>query len=306
MLAGFDDGGPRFAFTDAYPYVRTRDGDRLLCLPLPPFRVPPEAIEAYPEVPITARVDHAKEIQKAHFVSTAIAALLREGKWGAKALFEQRLRGEIKMCGGTLWLSSEVERIWGDGSQAPWEQVPVQRNSVDRLAGATVEGLLFQRIETFYARQAGLWFGVWADDELWDDLQAAFRFVADTGLGGKRSVGKGHFEFSEPEDWQRYFPTPAGRERFLNLSHYIPAAPDEAEPQFYTLDVIRQKAENRYPQEEQRVYVAALRAFRPGGLFAAAPARERLYGRLLPLGLVGDRTVYYSGLTLPLWGVWEV
>ena len=307
ILERFDDGGPRFAFTNAYPYIQAKDGERLLLLPRPPFRVPPDAIEAHPRRPIAERVDRAKEIQGARFISPGVAEQLQNGGWGAAALFDQALQGEVRLHSDTVWLAPELECIWGGKLRKPWEQTIVQRNSVDRIAGATVEGLLFQQTETFYdARRSGLWFGVWADDDVWPIIEGAFRFVADTGLGGKRSVGKGHFEFSAPQDWPCYFSTPSQRQRFLSLSHYIPAAPDETLPQIYDLDVIRQRAENRYPQGEQRVYVAALRAFQPGGLFTAEPAHDQLYGKLLPLGDVGDHTVYYDGLTLPLWGAWEV
>jgi CRISPR type III-A-associated RAMP protein Csm4 len=317
MLKRFADGGPRFAFSNAYPYVRTQEGERLLLLPRPPFRVPPDVVAAYPEHPITQRVDLAKRLQKAGFVSQGVAERLRTAHWDAGGLFEQALRGEVHVYNGALWLKAELDRIWGRPSggtsrgepalSRPWEHAIIQRNSVDRMTGSTGEGLLFQQTETFYdRRRAGLWFGVWSDETLWPALQGALRFVADTGLGGNRSVGKGHFDFSAPEAWDRYFPAPPTRRCFLNLSHYIPATPGETQAQTYSLDLIRQKAEHRYPQEEQRIFVAALRAFQPGGLFAATPAEERLYGRLLPLAEVDDHTVYYSGITLPLWGAWEV
>jgi CRISPR type III-A-associated RAMP protein Csm4 len=316
ILEGFADGGPRFAFSNAYPFLCTRDGDPLLLTPRPPFRVPPDVVDAPFVRPIEdrddwddleKRVEQAKKLQKARYVSPVVGERIRSGDWGTKALFDQFAQGQLKIHNDTLWLPAERDRVWGREPSEAWQQIVTQRNSVDRVAGATVEGLLFQQSETFYDRQrAGLWFAVWADDELWPDLRAALRFVEDTGLGGKRSVGKGHFTFSDPEEWQSHFPAPAERQRFLSLSHYIPAAPDETEPLTYKLEVIRQKAENRYPQGKQRVYMATLRAFEPGGLFAAKSPEERLYGKLLPLGDNGHHIVYYSGLTLPLWGAWEV
>lgn len=316
ILEGFADGGPRFAFSNAYPFLCTRDGDPLLLIPRPPFRIPHNVVDAPFTRPIEdrddwgdleKRVERTKELQKARYVSPGVGERIRSGAWNAEALFDQASQGRLEIHNDTLWLASELELVWRREPANAWQQIVTQRNSVDRVAGATVEGLLFQQSETFYDRQrAGLWFAVWADDELWPDLQAALRFMQDTGLGGKRSVGKGHFTFSAPEEWQSHFPAPARRQRFLSLSHYIPAAPGETEPLSYTLDVIRQKAENRYPQGKQRVYMATLRAFEPGGLFAAKSPEERLYGKLLPLGENGHHTVYYSGLTLPLWGEWEV
>ena len=297
---------PPFAFSGAYPYVRDRKKLYLL-LPRPPFRIPSAAVEDYAGAPIVHKVDTAKKIQKAAYLSPGVAARLRSGEWGPEDVFRQAMLGEVVIHQDTLFLDSEAALIWRNGKPAPlWRRMVVQRNSVDRVAGATVEGLLFQRQETFYdARRSGLWFAVWADGNHWPRLQAAFRFIADTGLGGKRSVGKGQFEFSVLDRrWEDVFPSVEGG-RFLSLSHYVPAAPDESRPEAYELEVIRQKAENRYPDGSQRVYVASLRAFRPGGLFSAAED-DRPYGRLLELGPVGSRTVYYSGLTIPLWGRWEV
>jgi len=307
ILKRFSEGGPRFAFTHAYPYVKTREGDTLLLVPRPPFRIPPEAIKTAPQGSIVEHVDLAKELQKAVFLSPGVADAMRDGRWDAAALYRQATREKVKVFNNTLWLESEIKQIWESEPRALWKTAVIQRNSVDRVAGATVEGLLFQQTETFYDRpRAGLWFGVWADDALWKAVKGAFPLMSDTGLGGSRSVGKGHFAFSQPMDWRQWFHQPEAQQRFLNLSHYIPTSARKAEPVVYDLDVIRQKAENRYPQGVQRVYVAALRAFKPGGLFAADPGTDRFYGRLLPLGAVDDRTIYFNGITVPLWGAWEV
>lgn len=307
ILSNFENG-PRFAVSGAYPYIRDRKGNLLLLLPRPPLRIPAKAVEAYDKGDITTKVDKAKKIQKVTYLSPGVADRLRFGQWTPADVFREVMRGTVEIHHATLFLSAEVRQIWGKSEPTRlWKKAIVQRNSVDRLAGATVEGLLFQQEETSYdAGRAGLWFAVWADDGLWHQLQAAFRFVADTGLGGKRSVGKGHFDFDAPQPWETFFPPLQEAKRFLSLSHYIPAASGETTPLAYTLDVIRQKVENRYPDGPQRVYIATLRAFQPGGLFAAAETHVPIYGRLLPLGNVGNRTVYYNGLTIPLWGQWEM
>ncbi len=309
MLSGFGNGA-RFAMSGAYPYLRDRAGKLYLLLPRPPFRIPSSIVEAYPQRPIAERVDIAKKVQKAAYLSPGVAQRLRDGTWKPAELFRQVMQKGIEIHYKTLFLASEAQQIARQNKTCrPWHRVIVQRNSVDRLAGATAGGLLFHQEETFYDRGwAGLWFAVWSDDDLWSKLCAAFRFVEDTGLGGKRSVGKGHFRFEvdPPQLWDASFPPLRGSKRFLNLSHYIPCTPDETVPIVYTLGVIRQKAENRYPQGRQRVYVATLRTFQPGGLFEATGTRDDLYGRLLPLGSIGERTVYYDGLTIPLWGAWEV
>lgn len=315
-LAGFAPGKPPLAFGSAFPYLRAVNGkaEPLLLLPRPRFRIPSAVVEAEagnknPEQ-IRKAVDTAKKIQKARYLSTTVSAALQNGQQPGE-LLEQVLNSTLTLRAGALLTKAEHDDIWRpkNGKEDKHERLKpayIQRNSVDRLAGATVEGALFQEEQTFYRPgQAGLWAGVAAEAALWPKLEAAFRYLADTGLGSERTLGKGHFRF-EWAPWDRFFAAPpSSAGRFINLGQYIPAAPDEAQAVAYELLAIRQKVENRYPSGAAQVYVAALRAFAPGGVFAAAP-RQDAYGRLVELAQLPDRTVYYNGLTLPLWGAWEV
>lgn len=307
-LLGAFEGGARFVFSGAYPFVWTKDREAILLLPRPPMRVPSAAVNAG-KGRITERVDQAKKLQKAAYVTRGVAEKLRSGEWDASALYQALQRKHVRLLSGALWLDSEVEKVWGKRASPGdlWRHTVTQRNSVDRVAGATGEGLLFQQAETFYDRdRAGLWFALHADEELWDDLQGALRFALDTGLGAKRSVGKGHFESTATLAWTDVFPEADGTRQFLSLSHYVPQTPPQAEAVAYQLDVIRKKAEKRYPQGDERIYVATLRAFRPGGVFSVSSERRAFYGRLLQLGPLGDHIVHYNGLAFPLWGAWEV
>jgi len=315
-LAGFAPGKPPLAFGSAFPYLRAANGTAkpVLLLPRPRFRIPGAVVEAAagnknPEQ-IRKVVDTAKKIQQVRYLSTTVSAALQNGQQSGE-LLGQVLNNTLILRAGALLTRAEHDDIWRskNGKEDKRERLKpayIQRNSVDRLAGATVEGALFQEEQTFYLPgQAGLWAGVVAEAALWPKLEAAFRYLADTGLGSERTLGKGHFCF-EWMQWDKFFPAPqpaAGR--FINLGQYIPAAPDEARPLAYELLAIRQKAENRYPSGAARVYVAALRAFAPGGVFEATATRA-VYGQLVELAQLTDRTVYYSGLTLPLWGKWEV
>ncbi len=315
-LAGFTPVNPPLAFGSAFPYLRASNGtaESLLLLPRPRFRIPGAAVETAagdknPEQ-IRKLVDTAKKIQQARYLSATVSAALQNGKQPGD-LLGQVLNGDLVLRASALLKKTEHDAIWKstNGKSDKKERLKpayIQRNSVDRLAGATVEGALFQEEQTFYLPgHAGLWAGVAAEATLWPKLEAAFRYLADTGLGSERTLGKGHFCF-EWASWDRFFAAPppsAGR--FINLGQYIPAAPDKTKAIAYEMLAIRQKAENRYPSGGARVYVAALRAFAPGGVFET-PSRQDAYGQLVELAQLPDRTVYYNGLTLPLWGTWEV
>jgi len=310
LLEGFRDGA-QFAFSCSHPFLRTQDLDPLLMLPCPRFRIPGETVaNASSKHTLEQRVDLAKRVQKARYISPGVAGLWRAGIWGPVDLFSAALNGDVCLQQACLLLKDESHAVWGKAEAwFGWEDALVMHNSIDRLAGATVEGQLFQQRETFYRRnRAGLWFSVGSTPELWPKLRAALRFVADTGLGRKRSVGKGHFRFSY-RDWDEALfggESPLSSSRFLSLARYIPRRAQATEPVSYGVDIIRQKAESRYPQSSQRVFTASLRAFSVGSVFAVDEPRDALYGKLTPIGSVSDHTVYHSGLTMPLWGAWEV
>ena len=314
LLTGFANGGPRFAFGNAFPYIKGGKSGAapVLLLPRPRFRIPAADVdnEAGTKDPAHIRetVDMAKKLQQARQISMGVAQQLQTGAWKPSDLLANALQNQIVLAAGALMTRAEYEGIWARRSHKLFDRTLVQRNSVDRVAGATVEGLLFQEEQTFfYPGRAGLWAAVAADAVLWPKLEAAFRYLADTGLGSERTLGKGHFNF-QWEAWTKWFPTIAREEmqRFITLGQYIPTGPQETEALAYTLLPIRQKAENRYPDGGQaRVYSAALRAFDAGGIFHATSVQD-IYGSLVQVAQINDRTVYYSGVTLPLWGVWEV
>lgn len=317
-LAEFAPGRPPLAFGSAFPYLRGANGttETVLLLPRPRFRIPAAVVDkeagATDPERIRKTIDTAKKIQQARYLSAAVSADLQNGRQPGD-LLGQVLNDNLMIRAGALLKKAEHDAIWKstNGKKDKRERLKpayIQRNSVDRLAGATVAGALFQEEQTFYLPgQAGLWAGVAAEAKLWPKLEAAFRYLADTGLGSERTLGKGHFRF-EWQPWESWFPREDQKtaQRFINLGQYIPAAPDEARPLAYELLAIRQKAENRYPTGDRpRVYTAALRAFAPGGIFEVTAA-QAVYGQLVELTQLPDRTVYYNGLTLPLWGKWEV
>lgn len=315
---------PGLAYSHAFPYLRRNPQAKpVLVLPKPPLRPPLKEVNALiaqgqPQADkkqddkskqITDMVDLAKKVQQATWMSQGVAARWRNGDLRAGTLLREVDSKRLKLYHGILCLPEEVP-IAPNGSKKNaegkplWKKTIVQRNSIDRVAGATAEGLLFQEEQTFYCPgRAGLWAALWADDALWPKVEAALRLIADTGLGGERTVGKGHFCF-EVVDWEAYFPPVPTAKRFVSLADYIPAPADGIRPIAYTLRQIRQKAENRYPDGAQRVYVAQLQTYQPGSLFESGVQQE-LYGGLTPLGQVGSRRVYYHSAVIPLWGEWE-
>jgi CRISPR-associated protein Csm4 len=318
LLAGFSDW-PRFVFSSTFPFIQ---GQTALVRFLPKPALSPVTMEQAQKLAaqragtdtgknFKAEVKKLKEyiepVKKAGYVSEELFAQICAGQWSSPALVEA---WGVKVdtagkTGGVLWLTQERKQTWGGHTGRPdtsWQIVDVQRNAVDRVAGATAEGLLFHETQTFYRReQAGLWFIVRAEAEVWPWLEAAFRYLADTGLGGKRVIGKGHFDFEPPVPYT--LPDAPEADRFITLSPYLPRFTGnqiEAEPRRYTLQTIRQKAENKFPGPEQmQIYSGGLRLFSEGSIFTL-PEKREVFGRLAPLGVVNGHPVYYNGLALPV------
>ncbi len=319
LLAGFSDR-PRFVFSSAFPFIQ---GPKGLVRFLPQPALPPASMEDVQKLAekragrghgvqfkgaIKNILDNdVKSVKKAGYVSEKLFDEICAGQWNSFALVEtwgDKVDTAGK-TGGVLWLAKERKQTWGGHTGSPdasWAVVDVQRNAVDRVAGATAEGLLFHETQTFYRRgQAGLWFIVRAEAEVWPWLEAAFRYLADTGLGGKRAIGKGHFEFEPPVPYT--LPDAPDADSFITLSPYLPRFTGdqiEAEPRRYTLQTIRQKAENKFPGSEQmQVYSGGLRLFGEGSIFVL-PEKREVFGRLASLGEVNGHPVYYNGLALPV------
>lgn len=307
---------PRFAFSSTFPFIRGPDGV-VRFFPKPAAL----AIQGIEELAVDRSGTRAgrkfkrqakdisadaKRIKKAAYLSQGLFGEICTGTRDAIGLVRD-WGSEVEQVGNALWLKRERQEVWS-GVKRPralWRSALVQRNSVDRLLGGTAEGLLFHENQTFFnQRSSGLWFVARAHSDVWPWLEAAFRYLADTGLGGKRTVGKGHFDIT----WEKggnVLPDVSEADSFVTMSQYLPCFAGgqmEADPIAYSLQVVRQKAENKFPGEEpMRIYTGALHLFAEGSVFSL-PERRPIYGRIVKVAQVNGRTVYYNGLALPVFG----
>lgn len=318
LLAGFSDR-PCFLFSSTFPFIQGPKGVvRFLPQPtLPPVsmenvqRVAKERAKTGNGIRFKEAVKNIldkeiKPVKKAEYVSETLFAEICAGRWTVASLIES-FGDKVETTdknGGYLWLTGERKQAWGytGRPETSCKVIDVQRNTVDRVAGATAEGLLFHEAQTFYRReQAGLWFIIRAEAEVWPWLEAAFRYLADTGLGGKRVIGKGHFDFDPPVSYT--LPNVPDADSFITLSPYLPrfiGDQIEAEPRRYTLQTIRQKTENKFPDPKQmQIYSGGLRLFGEGSIFAL-PEKREVFGRLASWGTINGHPVYYNGLALPV------
>jgi len=321
MLANFDP--PRFVLGQPFPVYRAGDVTlhfylRPAWVGLSPRQVTRLAETERRQTPTLSRkktklnvVRRAKDIGSVRLVSEKLFCELVLGQTDAAAVLTRLKSGEVERVGGALVTRDErrqAEKANGKLAQLLTSEA-VQHNQVDRVAGATVEGLLFYDEETCFAQGVGLWALLRTSSNDVDDLiRPALRYLADTGLGANRTTGKGHFDFEVT-------PVPslpdAGDDAngWVSLSRYVPAddeLPIEGAPLAYRLSTLWAKREQKFARPAPGraappIYKRRLRAFDPGALFPLK-RRKPVYGRLVPVVSAEDGgwTVYQSGLALPV------
>lgn len=323
LLEGFNSDPP-FVFSSAFPCLWTGDSP-LRFYPRPQLRgLSSEEVERLAEEqtrkdrrlhPKKAKwevMEKAKELEKAAYVSEQLFGELVLGQTGTEGMWRRLKKTgtqplDIEQVGAALLTTGERQRVEVRGRLLRFgEEKDVQRNQIDRVAGATVEGLLFFERQVFLREGvAGLWFLARAHDL--SLLQPAFRYLADTGIGGRRTTGKGQFDIEVGE--APALPD-AGEEAnaFVVLSCYLPVDGEwdrASEPLSYRLINLRGKHEAKFPvplrppQKTPPVYKELVRPFAEGSLIPLGDRRE-VYGQIVPVGQIGDREVWQNGLTVPV------
>ena len=322
MLARFDP--PRFAFSSPFPVCRVgrellRFYPRPLWLDLAPAalnRLAEAGIrENGSQPPKTVRLDlaeRAKALSQVGYVSEALFGQIVRGELDATGLLgktqaQGKQPAEVERNGAVLLTRSERAQIGtSDALDGLMQRQAVQHNQVDRVAGATVEGMLFYSNELHFAAGTGLWCLVRASAADAERLiRPALRYMADTGLGADRTAGKGQFDIE-------LGPAPAlpdagqAANGWLTLSRYLPGPGDwepGARPLAYRLANLWAKREQRYSSygigESSPIYKRRIRVFEPGSVFPMTAAPD-ICGRLAAVVPdAGDgQTIYQSGLAL--------
>ncbi|NPV86940.1 MAG: type III-A CRISPR-associated RAMP protein Csm4 [Anaerolineae bacterium] len=305
-----------FAFSSTFPFCLCADMSRLRFYPRPAWLMPSVADIAAVVQDVqrltkkkAARItvlEQAKDFKKkTEFLSEAAFAQAVSGKLKANDILRALAKvGDpcVKVFGSFLLLANERCEI-----ENLLRRATVQRNHIDRLAGATVEGNLFYTQETFFRRGAGLWAALRTEPETLKSLiLPALRYLADSGFGADRSTGKGHFDIEV--DLQPITLPQAGDDAnaWLTLSRYLPAEGElrgEDDALAYEVAHLRPKRERRFAHLEAdgkgEVYKKPVRMFEPGSVFRLA-AVEDPPGRLAELVAAQQNgwPVYQSGLAV--------
>lgn len=321
MLATFNER-PKFILSSTFPYIRR--GDQLVRLfPKPQL---PELKSTVVEVMAKekAKTDDTSSLAFKRDKVTIVEKLkiLKNSQCVSEKLFCQivlgqtdmgdlygRLTGrgavshDIEKIGSSLITVGEREAVDPDGElRAILHEADIQRNQIDRVTGSTVEGLLFFDKQTFVRRDVtGLWF-ILQTNEL-DYLIPVLRYLADTGFGGERTVGKGHFEIPLGQIERISLPASDKPNCYVTLSRYLPKDGEcdfTARPLNYTLVNFRGKHESIFPAPGQTLYKDLVRVFAEGSIF---PLREYkpFFGKVEKVRDLPHRTVWQNGVALSVY-----
>lgn len=312
---------PPFAVSSAFPYLH-HDGVKVRLYPKPLIPdLTSEQVKRLAELEMqrhsasnlfqratVAIVEKAKRVKSASYVSEELFAQIVCGEVDTRRLCERLVvlgsaDSDIVRWGSALITHGERKRVRAEKLDAFHTEGDVQRNEIERIALATVEGRLFFTHETFLHRErVGLWFALRTDDL--DFIKPLLRYLSDTGIGGDRSVGKGAFDIPLSEVHELDLPCANEPDCFIVLSRYLPSDSEfdfDREPRAYTLSTVRPKHESRLAGAGHRTYKRLLRVFEPGSFFPFN-RRKEVYGQIVnvgPTAQTGGFEAYHSGLAVP-------
>jgi hypothetical protein len=89
-------------------------------------------------------------------------------------------------------------------------------------------------------------------------------------------------------------------ESFITLSRYIKNESVDAERSFYQIVSVRSKVESRLEFAGEDIWKNRVSYFSAGSLIKPAN-KLKYYGRLVPVKIIGDKTIYQYGYAYPVW-----
>lgn len=290
--------------TDAFPIAWSEAGEPVRFFPMPvlPQTVAPPADRTLPSKQRATQTSNLyKRLKRARYLSESLFGQYLQGQVSLQSLSEGLAQERLVLRGNCLMQTEEAHQLGLARHQALLASSDITHNEIDRWTSAVVEGRLFLREETFFAPPAGLWFGVHLPtDERMNLLPALLRYLEDTGIGGERTSGKGHFRFCLQEKPLR-LPEPLQPTAWVSLSHYLPT-PDEVQawqntPPRYTLVHWQAKYEAMFVGG-MAVYKPLRRLLAPGSVLPLREKRE-VYGQIVPSGQRLGHTAWVGGRALP-------
>ncbi|GAB63418.1 MAG: hypothetical protein DWB56_01180 [Candidatus Jettenia sp.] len=176
------------------------------------------------------------------------------------------------------------------------EQMEVWHNSKNRLTDRVVEGKLFAKEDTFY--KEGMELCVYIEDTYFgaNGLNEIFDFIARSGYGADKSVGRGAFNYKLIEGWD--LPESDNPNGFMTISHYHPKHRDFHDC-FYDTSTKFGKIGGHWASGiDGGPYKMPVLMLNPGSVFVTNNQKS-FYGSLIP-NVHKQKDIVHYGIALPL------
>jgi CRISPR-associated protein Csm4 len=303
------NGAPAFRVTSAFPFA---GGVRFYPKPVDLRELfSPEKIKDF---------GAGKNIKKIRYLSEALLERARKGETLDKEL-KKDSEGEwackFSLQGGAFWLTEAemsvlpesmrfyTEKVNGEeqkkerssealGRQKVFETQTAPRVTVDRVNSASN---LFQSERVLFSEGCGLWFGAAGQVE---NLSHLLTVLGDSGLGGERTAGYGHFTYYKQRDALPFDDSPTCA--YL-LSRWHPKEGEMAwlKDSAYKLEAVDgwlRTPENAAAQRRKRVWMVAEGSLIAGNPQGDAPDVKPEYDA--KSGETIEHPVYRPGFALAL------
>jgi CRISPR-associated protein Csm4 len=241
-------------------------------------------------------ISRYKSFNKPKYISESLFNRLVKGE-KITELYRQYLEKKLKIIKGIILLTSEeFDKI---GNESLMETKTSARNKIDRLSFSTVPGgELYYEEETYLNPEVfRLYFFLLTEDI--DFFIPIFRWLSDTGIGGNRTVGRGHYDIKIESEVK--LPDMTNHTLFISLSKYLPADNEidwQSEKNYYKLIPYQPRFDTMFFKGGE--FIKERITYLKEGSILQAKEKKEYYGRLYPSAKFQDKTIYQSGLTIPL------
>lgn len=297
FIAAYATGQPPLLLTSAFPYAASRPGIAGDDWQPPEHPAVADVIRFYPRPlayppGLTDDPDLRRRVKRIAYVSQQVFADWVAGRDLSRHLDSDGIPRTVQ--DGQCWLAAdELAQVegWTDDETETislWATGDVPRVTVDRVSSASQ---VYQAGRVNFQRGGGLWLAaVWAAG--WQAIgETVLASLGDSGLGGERSAGHGHFSLAQLGEHVFSDPAPGGL--FVNLALYWP--PDAGAAQ-----AALGHPAARYAVETRRGYMSSRQVLQPAGWAQSvkAAARRRKAVRLAGEGslLAASGAGPYGGL----------
>lgn len=241
-------------------------------------------------------VSEYKRFKEIEYLSETLFTSLVKGEKMIN-LFCQYLKKERRIIKDNILLTTqEFAKI---GMEDLMKSRVSVRNKIDRLSFSTVPGgELYYEEEIYLNREIfHLYFLLLTEDI--NFFAPVFRWLSDTGIGGNRTLGRGHYDIEI--EGEVSLPSTTDGNIFISLSKYLPANKEidwQSEKNYYELLPYQPRFDTMFFKGGEFIK-DRITYLKEGSILQSKEKRE-YYGTLHPSAKFRDQTIYQCGLTIPV------